>query len=210
MTVAQAADPFAHPVTDPQLLRSTLARPAARLARARTLRGEFHQSRQLREVPKPLIATGEFLFARDLGVYWHTRRPFDSVVVLNDDGMTQIDEGAEALRIPAREQPAVRLIGNLFTALFTLDLARLGHDFALHSVTEGSGDAARWTLGLVPRASGLAGVIRRVTVTGSADVEKVELEDAHGERTVIELGAIEYSPAAPPADVLALLAPKRP
>lgn len=203
--VAQAADPFAHPASASQL-KSLLSRPAARLDQARTLSGVFSQSRFLRELPRPLVAGGEFVFARDLGVFWHTRQPFDSVIVLNAAGMTQIDEGAAPLRLSAEEQPAVRLVGNLFAALFTLDIARLGRDFELF----GTGEGKQWTLGLKPRASGLAGVIRQVTVVGSDDVEQVELTDAHGDRTLIELSAIQYSRDGPPADVGALLAPPRP
>jgi outer membrane lipoprotein-sorting protein len=198
---AQAADPFAHPATGESLLRSVLSSPAAQLRKARTLQGTFRQSRHLRELPRPLIASGEFVFARDLGVYWHTTQPFDSVIVLNDAGMVQIDEGATAMRMSADEQPAVRLIGNLFTALFTLDVTRLGHDFDLYGTREGT----QWTIGLKPRASTVAGVIRQVTVTGSDDVEQVELVDAQGERTVLELGAIQYSGDAPREDVRALL-----
>jgi outer membrane lipoprotein-sorting protein len=204
--VARAADPFAHPASGARLLETTLSRPAARLAQARTLAGGFRQSRYLRELPKPLIASGEFVFARDLGVYWHTAVPFDSVIVLNDAGMTQIDEGAPALRMSADEQPAVRLVGNLFAALFTLDVTRLNQDFELYDATEGK----RWTLGLKPRAPALASVIRQVVVAGSDDVETVELTDAQGDRTLIELSAIRYSRDGPPADVRALLAPAHP
>jgi outer membrane lipoprotein-sorting protein len=198
---AQAADPFAHPATGETLLRSMLSRPAAQLEKARTLQGNFRQSRYLRELARPLIASGEFVFARDLGVYWHTTQPFDSVIVLNEAGMVQIDEGATALRMSADEQPAVRLIGNLFTALFTLDVTRLANDFDLYGTREGM----RWTIGLKPRATTIAGVIRHVTVTGSDDVEQVELVDAQGERTVLELGTIQYSRDAPREEVRALL-----
>jgi hypothetical protein len=197
-----AADPFAHPASRAGLT-DLLSRPAARLQHTRTLSGEFRQSRFLRELPKPLLAHGEFVFVRDLGVYWHTRQPFDSVIVLNAAGMTQIDEGAAPLRMSADEQPAVRLVGNLFAALFMLDVTRLGRDFELFGVREGP----RWTLGLRPRATGLASVLRQVTVTGADDVEQVELTDAQGERTLIELSAIRHSPDAPPAAVTRLLAP---
>ena len=115
--------------------------------------------------------------------------------------MVQIDEGATAVRMSADEQPAVRLIGNLFTALFTLDVTRLGQDFDLYGTREGM----QWTIGLKPRASTIAGVIREVTVTGSDDVEQVELVDAQGERTVLKLGAIQYSSDAPREEVRALL-----
>ena len=66
--------------TDEAQLRAALSRPAAKLAKAQVLEGEFRHSRHLSEIPRPLIATGEFIFVRDLGVYWHTQQPFDSVV----------------------------------------------------------------------------------------------------------------------------------
>ena len=148
---AQAADPFAHPATG-KALQATLARPAAQLSTAQVLQGRFTHSKLLREIPKPLVATGEFVFARDLGVYWHTRQPFDSVVVLTERGILEQNEGSQSLNLSADEQPAVRMIARVFLAMFTLDLARLEQTFELFSVTEG----ARWTLGLKPRSRALA------------------------------------------------------
>ena len=49
-----AVDPFAHPATGEALLRSTLARPAAQLARAQVLTGRFTHSKHLSEIPQPL------------------------------------------------------------------------------------------------------------------------------------------------------------
>src|SRR5688572_3555076 len=106
---AQAADPFAHPASG-KTLQATLSRPAAQLSRAQVLQGRFTHSKHLREVPKPLVASGEFVFARDLGVYWHTRQPFDSVVVLTERGILEQNEGSPSLNLSADEQPAVRMI----------------------------------------------------------------------------------------------------
>lgn len=196
-TVAAAGDPFANRTTA-EALRSTLARPAEKLAKAHALRGLFRQNRHLREIPKPLLATGDFTFARDIGFFWHTRQPFDSTLMFNDTGMVQMDAGAPPQHPPADQQPAARLIGQLFTALFTLDIARLDEEFELFESVEGE----RWTLGLKPRADAIAAIVRQVTVSGSGDVERVELLDARGDRTVIELSRIEYSSVPLPAEVL--------
>jgi hypothetical protein len=206
VTAAPAADPFAHPVTDAAQLRSMLARPAAKLAKAQVVKGRFRHSRHLSEIPRPLLATGEFIFVRDLGVYWHTQQPFDSVVVLTRAGILQSDEGSPSLRLSADEQPAVRLIANIFMALFALDVSSLGRDFHLYGAEEDGG----WTIGLKPRAQAIAGVFSQATVAGSEDVKQVVLTDAHGDRTEIELVDVAYSSDPPGADVRALFTPSRP
>jgi hypothetical protein len=206
---ALAADPFAHPVTDETGLRSLLSRPAARLRNATVLAGQFRHSRHLSEIPKPLVASGDFKFVRDLGVYWHTRQPFDSVVVLTSAGLAQSDDGGAVQRISASEQPAVRLITNIFTALFTLDTRSLARDFELFAGVE-EAKANRWVIGLRPRARTIAGVFKEATVAGSDDVERVVLTDARGDRTVIDLSGITFSSDPPGADIRALFALPRP
>jgi hypothetical protein len=198
---ASPADPFAHAVTDEAQLRSTLSRPAAKLLKAQVVRGEFTHSRSLSEIPRPLTATGDFIFVRDLGVYWHTRQPFDSIVILTEAGIVQADEGAAPQRIAAGEQP-VRFIARIFMALFTLDVPSLRRDFDLY----GGQPDGRWTLGLKPRTKAIAGVFSQATVSGAADVEQVVLTDARGDRTVIDLRNVSYSSDPAGADVRALFA----
>jgi hypothetical protein len=206
---APPADPFTHPATSEAGLRSLLSRPAAKLRNAQVLAGKFQHSRHLREIPKPLVGLGEFTFVRDLGVYWHTRQPFDSVVVLTGAGLAQSDDGGPVQRISADEQPAVRLITNIFMALFTLDTQSLARDFELFGVVEDA-NANRWVLGLKPRAKAIASVFKEATVTGAGDVEQVVLTDARGDRTVIDLSGITYSSDTPGVDVRALFTLPRP
>jgi len=204
-----AVDPFAHPLTSEAQLRALLSRPADKLRNAQVLTGQFQHIRHLSEIPKPLVAQGEFTFGRDLGVYWHTRQPFDSVVVLTGAGLAQSDEGGVVQRISADEQPGVRLITNIFMALFTLDTRSLARDFDLSGVVEDE-KQNRWIIGLKPRAKAIAGVFKEATVAGSDDVERVVLIDARGDRTVIDLTGITYSSDPPGADVRALFALPRP
>ena len=205
-SLARAADPFAHPVTGEELMKGALSAPAAKLARAEVLTGTFTHQKHLREIPKPLTSSGEFTFARSLGVYWHTRKPFDSVVVLTPSGILEQAEGSRSLKLSADEQPAVRMIASVFLALFTLDVSTLERSFELSAVSEGT----RWTLGLKPRGGAIAQVFQRATVSGGADVEQVVLTDARGDRTVIDLAAIEYSSAPPDAQTRSRFTPAKP
>jgi hypothetical protein len=197
------------PVNGETLLRTTLASPAARLARAQVLEGTFTHRKQLREIPKPLIATGEFTFARELGVYWHTQKPFDSVMLLTPNGIRERTGKTETLSLSADEQPAVRVVAEVFLALFTLDMTRLERNFALTTSVEGTA-AGRWTIGLEPRAAAITNLFVHATITGAADVEQVVLTDTHGDQTVIDLEAIRYSNAPPSAATRALFAPAKP
>jgi len=209
LTAEPAVDPFAIRVTNEEELRTLLSRPAARLGEARVLEGKFRQSRHLREIPKPLVALGDFSFVRDLGIRWHTSQPFDSVVVLTASGLAQSDDGGVVQRISADEQPAIRLITRIFMALFTLDTQSLARDFDLHTGVPGA-VANRWVIGLRPRAKAIASVFREATIAGGDDVEQVVLTDAQGDRTVIDLSAINYSSDPPGADLRALFALPRP
>jgi len=206
-SLAGAATGAELPVTGEQLLKTTLARPAAQLAKAQVLSGRFTHRKHLREIPKPLTATGDFVFARELGVYWHTQKPFDSVVVLTSKGILEKAEGAQTLNLSADEQPAVRMIANVFLALFTLDMNALERNFQLFTADTVAG---RWTIVLKPRGGAIASVFVHATVSGTNDVEQVVLTDAHGDRTVIDLTGIEYSNAAPSAATRALFNATRP
>lgn len=203
---AAPPDPFAHRVTDEAQLRAALSLPAAKLAKAQVLRGRFTHTKHLSEIPRPLVASGEFVFVRDLGVYWHTLEPFDSVVVLTGKGLEQRDGGEPALRVNADDQPAVRVIANIFMALFTLDVGILSRDFDLYGGKVPDG----WSFGLKPRTRAMASVFAQATVAGQDDVEQVVLTDARGDRTVIDLTGISYSDDPPGADLRALFAPARP
>lgn len=199
---AAADSVFAHPTSGRALLETTLAGPAQVLARARVLKGTFTHARHLSEMPRPLAASGEFVFARDLGVWWRTTSPFESVLVLTDEGIVQRDEGVESLRLSAAEQPAVRLLASIFLALFTLDVRALEANFDLHGKSHGE----RWLVGLKPRSSAIANVFDRATLSGAQQVEQIVLTDARGDRTVIELHGVEASDAPPDAAVRALFA----
>ena len=197
---AENDDVFAHHATAKQLLDTVLVEPSANLAHSHVLQGRFTHRKFLHELPQPLTANGEFTFARDLGVYWHTEQPFDSIFILTRQGLVQRDEGAETLRLSSDEQPAVRVIANIFLALFTLDLSTLDSTFELY----GEKQNAHWTIGLKPKSTAVASVFKQATVSGGKEVQEIVLTDKHDDRTVIDLQSVVHTSDPPSVAVRAL------
>jgi hypothetical protein len=190
----QASPLFEHPQSAEQLLRTVLQTPAAELVQARALSGEFIQSRSLVGLARPLVSSGEFLLAREFGVHWHTRTPFESDMVLTESGMTLRDSpesgpGA-ATRVDAQEQPALRVVLNILMAMFTLDVRGLEESFELYGLAAEDGEAGRWQVGLKPRQAVLQSVFRAVVIAGARHVERIELVDGNGDRTEIAFAGI--------------------
>jgi len=173
---------YLHPATVTQL-KDLLAPAQAALTQSQALRGHFEQQKFLMGVPGPLKSDGEFTFARDRGIWWHTVKPFDSELVLTRAGIVERDAGGTALSLSADQQPALRVVADVFLSLFALDPQLLAENFQ----TYGTHDAAGWVLGLVPKTGALGGAISKVAIHGGARVERVELTDQHGDRTELTL-----------------------
>lgn len=219
LTPAAHADVFAHPKSADDLAKNLLTQPATALARAKILRGKFTHKKYLSEIPAPLEAQGEFTFLRGGGLYWHTLKPFESVFILTPDAIVQKDEGGAAVKLDASQQPAVHAAASIFMALFSVDLKSLSTQFMLFGsncpldVKKGNtksskGQKDTWQLGLRPKDSAMSAVFKQAIVSGAVRVREVELQDAHGDRTVIELLETELLDREPTAQERALLAPK--
>lgn len=187
---ASPADVFAHPVAVSKALQVAKA-AVDPLAQAKVVRGQFVQRRSLAELPRPLVSRGDFVFARDVGVAWHTAEPFESRVALGPRGLVQSDASGETLRVDADREPALRFVSTVFVALFSLDVQRLATDFELFALPTSKG----WTLGLRPRAAAVRGVVAEAIVSGDSRVERVVLRDARGDRTEIDLADVRYETA---------------
>jgi outer membrane lipoprotein-sorting protein len=194
---------FAYPQNATELTTTLLAQPVKAMANVQVLRGKFVLRKFLSDIPAPLEANGEFVFIRDTGLYWNTLQPFASVFVLTSKAMTQRDEGGKALTVDAREQPAVHAAAQIFVALFAVDVVALNADFNLFGMKTDKG----WQLGLRPKNAALNAVFTEAIVSGAGQVEQVELRDAQGDRTVIQIHDGTLLGRAPTAAERALFAP---
>jgi hypothetical protein len=191
-TSAASAPVFQQPATVEQIKR-LIAPAAAELKRSPVVRGSFVQHKYLKDIPKPLKSSGEFIIAREQGIYWHTRLPFDSEFILTPDSMVQLDGGTTAVRLNAAQQPGMRVVGDVFFSIFNLAPTALANNFNLFGL---AGKKTEWVLGLSPKSPALASVLSAAIIHGNARVDKVELWDVHGDRTEITMTTRKSSAAS--------------
>ena len=181
---AHAAAPvFDHAVSVEQL-KAIIAPAASEMAKAPVLRGTFIQRKFLKDIPKPLKSSGDYVISREQGIWWHTTLPFDSEFILTPDSMAQLDGGKTVMRLSAAQQPGLRVIGDVFFSIFALNPSSLAGNFELFGLR---GAREAWTMGLRPKSSALNSVLSETVIAGARGVDKVDLWDAHGDRTEITL-----------------------
>lgn len=192
----RAATVFDHPAT-PASLAQQLGAATAGLAQAQTLRGSYTQRKTLQGVPRPLEAEGTFVFVRGRGIAWRTVRPFDTELVITPSAIIQREGGRVSMHLAAARQPSVRIVAEIFAAVFALDFDALATRFDLFGRPLGAG----WELGLRPRG-GVAPALKQIVVAGQRHVDRVRVSDANGDETDIRLRDTSVSATAPAADEL--------
>ena len=168
-----------------------------RLKISPVLKGEFEQTKTLKGFKNPLVSKGEFLVARGQGVWWHTRQPFESTLVVTKTRLfTRNPDGSASNLMDAQAQPGLQQVSELIFSLLAADLDALAGKFDVVAQPNGS---AGWTLTLTPRDANLAKFLVRATLAGDRDVQSVRIEESRGDTTQIRFS--HQVPAnAPTAD----------
>ncbi len=143
------------------------------------VRGRFVQEKHLRALAQPLISQGRFVLSRNHGLLWVLERP------LTQD--YRITPGAIERRSEGRWRPAAQgqsgPHGQLFLQVLRGDTHGLQEQF--EPQLEGSAEA--WQLRLTPRSRLLQQVFSHIALAGGAQVERIELVETQGDRTLVQL-----------------------
>ncbi|WP_272932523.1 outer membrane lipoprotein carrier protein LolA [Sulfidibacter corallicola] len=165
-------------------------RVARRLQAVRVLRAHFDQTKKITALRRPLLSSGRFLFSADHGLYWHTIKPFDSLFLVTQSGITQREDGETTLNIAASEQPIVHGFTEIFLALFGGDTSALQRSFDLYF----QGDQEHWTLGLKPKDRVMKRLIDHITLRGVDTVARIDFHETSGDVTQISLSDVQTEP----------------
>jgi len=157
----------------------------SRLGSDPVLRGTFTQSRQIQGFKRPVVSSGEFAVARDGGILWHTKVPFDSTLAVTPDRLRVVDARQQTeVDLDARREPMLRTLNGLLQSVVVGDVASLRQQFEVDIRLEG-GDA--WEIALVPRDAVLKNRFTAIRMTGAAYVREVRLTEKSGDVTTVTL-----------------------
>jgi len=170
------------------------------LAKPKVLCGRFDQRKQLVGLKRPLTSNGRFCVVADKGVLWRTLEPFPNTVRLTRDEIVHLQGDRVAMRLDAKQEPAVRMINSV---LFALLAGNLGQIEKLFAVDGGIHDNS-WRVTLKPHEPALAKAISSIALDGGAFVKNITISEASGDRTSIVFSEIQTGDAAMSVDEAAL------
>ena len=170
------------------------------LAKPKVLCGHFDQRKQLTGLKKPMVSNGRFCVVADKGVLWRTLQPFPNTVRLTRDEIVHLQGDRVAMRLDAKQEPAVRMINSVLFALLAGDLGQIEKLFEV----DGAIHDNNWRVTLKAREPVLAKAISSVALDGGAHVKNITISEASGDRTSIVFSKIQTGDAAMSVDEAAL------
>lgn len=153
---------------------------AQQLAAVEVVRGDFIQEKHLRSLTMPLSSRGQFVLSKQHGLLWNVQQPFAQSYRIDQQGVALLTENGW------QSQPGQNVAtrqSRLFLAVLQGNQQALEADFTLQL----QGDAQHWQLQLLPKAVFLQQIFKVIEIHGGALVERIELHETQGDRTVMRM-----------------------
>lgn len=158
--------------------------------------GRFEQKKQLVGLKNAVNSSGRFCVVAGKGVLWRTLKPFSNTLRLSRDEIVELRGDQVALRLDAKNEPTVRLINTVLFALLAGDIGQLEKLFEI----DGAVQDKAWSITLKALDPGLVKAIGSIALKGGVYVRSITIDEASGDRTSIDLVAIETGDSAMNAD----------
>lgn len=149
------------------------------------VRGHFTQQKFLRSLPQPLTSRGDFTLAQGKGLLWKLTSPFEQDLRITPQGIAKRDAQGAWQALP-QQMGASRETG-IFLAVLAGDTRGLQENFDISL----SGDAQAWTMTMKPSSALLAQIFEAIVIQGGALVQRIELRETQGDRTVLQLQDVQ-------------------
>ncbi len=101
------------------------------LAAGQILRGHFVQDRILAGFAKPLRSEGTFVLVPGKGLIWRGEKPFPNTTIISPDGILQLANGQEAMRLPASRLPGLSHLYEVLGAAVSGNIKPLQQTFTV-------------------------------------------------------------------------------
>lgn len=153
--------------------------------------GDFQQVKTLKDMPFPILATGQFEFDAATGLQWNIQEPIASQLLITPMEMVQTENNTEVFRINSAEQPVAGLISKLFFAIFAGDEVLLKQHFSIADKKNIEGKDELWSLQLTPNSPIIASAIIKIDVQGDTQLNSFTLFETSGDQTHVVISNIQ-------------------
>ncbi len=158
-----------------------LAELMALMGRVETSRVAFEETKHVSTLTAPIVRRGTLRYVRPDRLEMHVETPFFERMDIAGNMLTiETRRGIRQIDLAGEPGPAAWVAG--IRATLAGDRPALARHFAY----ELRGQAARWTLTLLPLDPALSGVIQRIAIEGAqAQLTRIEVDERMGDRTVL-------------------------
>lgn len=167
-----------------------LASLQTQLSQHETVRGDFTQQRHIEMFEQPLSSEGHFTLNKEQGLLWQQETPFPVGLVLTQDKLRQTFAGQQPQVITAKENPMAFYFSHVFLAVFHGDTEALKEQFDIAFKAESD----QWTIELTPLNAPLNAVFTSITLSGSDNIDQLELLEIRGDKTDISFTNQTHQP----------------
>jgi outer membrane lipoprotein-sorting protein len=182
---------------------ATVEELMAGMARARGVRAEFHEEKQVGLLSSPLESRGVLSFIPPDRMVRRTLEPVPSRLIVDGSRVLFRDASGEA-PVDLSADPSAREFVDNFTLIFRGDLAALRRRYEVAFESAG----ARWSLRLEPRDATLRRFVRSLTLSGEGEaMRRMVLEERDGDRTTTRFDRVETDHVFTPEEIAALFGP---
>jgi outer membrane lipoprotein-sorting protein len=149
-------------------------------------RAHFVEKRFVALLDKPVVASGEMLYAPPDRLEKHTVLPKPESMILDKDTLT-VERDKRSMSINVTSRPEAQAFVESIRSTLSGDREALEAHYRL----ELEGEAAGWTLTLLPTEPEIAALLQRVTVSGGQkQVQRIEYLQTDGDRSELTIEVI--------------------
>ncbi|MBT4837105.1 MAG: outer membrane lipoprotein carrier protein LolA [Methylococcales bacterium] len=156
------------------------------------VRANFTQSKKIKILTRPLISSGSLLFSNDSGLYWKIKKPFSSIMILSEKGLTQLTNGEKKSLLKSTNSSSAQNFMNTFLFMFNGKFVEAERHFKLYFTQH----KTRWTLGLIPKNKPISNVIKNIQFSGNQQqlLVNFKLRETSGDVTAIQFTDVRFQP----------------
>lgn len=154
----------------------------------------FTEKKFIAILDEPVESSGELLFVAPARLEKRTLKPKSESMLLDGDTLT-LQRGSRKRTLQLRDYPEVSGMIESIRATLAGDRLALERVYQLAL----SGNTERWTLVLTPRDAGVNAIVAQIEISGMKnEVKRVEIFQADGDRSVMQIQKTEAQKAAMP------------
>ena len=153
----------------------------ALMGRVETSRVAFEETKQVATLTAPIVRRGTLRYDRPDHLEMRVETPYFERMDINGNALT-IESKRGVRQVDLASAPGLAAWVSAIRATLAGDWPTLARHFAY----ELRGQAARWTLSLLPIDPALSQVIARITIDGAeAQITRIEVDERMGDSTVL-------------------------